>query len=144
MAIYLDIIHCEEDEQIREAFAVMRQLRPHLEEDVFIEQVRRQMQAGYRLAAARLAGATVGVMGYRFIEDLAWGLTLYVDDLVVDENQRSRGVGEGFMKFAENESSRRNCETIRLCSGLQREDAHRFYERVGFEKTSYSFINKLN
>lgn len=144
MALLLDIIHCEDDDQIRAGFPIMRQLRPHLEEDAFCQQVRRQMQAGYRLAAARLEGEIVGVMGYRFNEDLAWGKTLYIDDLVVDENQRSRGIGDAFIKFAEQESARRNCETLRLCSGLEKESAHQFYQRVGMKKSSFAFVKKLN
>ena len=73
MTILLEITHCDEEEQIRAAFSIMRQLRPHLEEEAFIGQVRRQMLAGYRLASADIDGETVGVMGYRFHEDLAWG-----------------------------------------------------------------------
>ncbi|MBT3992049.1 MAG: GNAT family N-acetyltransferase [Rhodospirillaceae bacterium] len=144
MTTFLDIIHCDEDEQIRASFPIMRQLRPHLEEQDFVEQVRRQMLAGYRIASAEIDGEIVGVMGYRFSEDLAWGKTLYIDDLVVDEGQRSRGVGEAFMQFAESQCKRRNCETLRLCSGLEKEAAHRFYERIGMEKASFSFVKKLS
>jgi GNAT superfamily N-acetyltransferase len=144
MTIFLDINHCEDDDQIEAAFPIMHQLRPHLEEAAFQEQIRRQMQAGYRLASAQIDGETVGVMGYRFNEDLAWGKTLYIDDLVVDESHRNRGVGEAFMKFAENECKRRNCKTLRLCSGLEKESAHRFYERIGMEKSSFAFVKKFD
>ncbi len=143
MTVFLDIIHCDEDAQIRAAYSVMRQLRSHLDEEAFFEQVRRQMLAGYRLASADIDGETVGVMGYRFLEDLAWGLTLYVDDLVVDASQRNRGIGEAFMDFAENECSRRGCETMRLSSGLEKESAHRFYQRIGMAKRSFSFVKKF-
>jgi len=67
---------------------MMEQLRPHLDEADFFKQIRRRMQSGYRLVAAHLGDEIVGVIGYRFVEDLAWGHTLYVADLVVDENHR--------------------------------------------------------
>ena len=134
---------CEEDEQITAAYPIMEQLRPHLDEAEFFDKVRKQMQSGYRLVAANITDEVVGVMGYRFVEDLAHGRTLYVDDLVVDENHRSQGIGEALMKVAELEAERRNCETLRLCSGLQREFAHRFYERFDMEKKAYSFVKKL-
>ena len=72
------------------------------------------------------------------------GVTLYIDDLVVDADQRSRGIGEAFMSFAENEAGRRNCETLRLCSGLEKESAHRFYQRIGLDKRSFAFVKKFN
>ena len=134
---------CEEDDQILAAFPIMAQLRPHLEEAEFYEQIRRLMQSGYRLVSANIDDEVVGVMGYRFLEDLARGRTLYVDDLVVDEGHRSQGIGESLMKVAELEAERRNCETLRLCSNLSREPAHRFYEGIGMEKSSYTFVKKL-
>ncbi len=134
---------CEDDDQITAAYPIMEQLRPHLDEADFLEQIRRQMQSGYRQVAAHLGDEIVGVIGYRFAEDLAWGRTLYVDDLVVDENHRGQGVGEALMKGGEMEAERRDCQTLRLCSGLTREQAHRFYEGIDMDKTSYSFVKKL-
>ncbi len=134
---------CEDDDQIMAAFPIMAQLRPHLKYAEFFENIRKQMQSGFRLVAATVENEVVGVMGYRFVEDLAHGRTLYVDDLVVNEDNRSQGIGEALMKVAELEAERRDCETLRLCSGLQRESAHRFYERFDMEKKAYSFVKKL-
>ncbi len=135
---------CEEDSEVMAAFQIMRQLRPHLEEIDFVDRVRRQKQSGYSLVAAYIEGEVAGVVGYRFVEDLAWARTIYVDDLVVDEGRRRQGVGETLMKYVERECERRKCDSLRLSSGLAREDAHRFYERLGMEKFSYAFIKKLN
>jgi GNAT superfamily N-acetyltransferase len=35
------------------------------------------------------------------------------------------------------------CEHLVLSSGLQREDAHRFYEKEGFAKKSYLFVRAI-
>ena len=61
---------CEDDDQITAVYPIMEQLRSHLDE-AFFEQIRRQMQSGYRLAAAHLGDEIVSVIGYRFVEDLA-------------------------------------------------------------------------
>tara|TARA_B100000315_G_scaffold256320_1_gene301965 strand:- start:4639 stop:5073 length:435 start_codon:yes stop_codon:yes gene_type:complete len=143
MANSVIIKFCEDDDQITAAYPIMAQLRPHLDEAEFFAQIRRLMQSGYRMVSANIGDEVVGVMGYRFLEDLARGRTLYVDDLVVNESNRDQGIGESLMKVAEMEAERRDCETLRLCSGLQREPAHRFYEGIGMEKSSYAFVKKL-
>ncbi|MGI8649738.1 MAG: GNAT family N-acetyltransferase, partial [Rubrobacter sp.] len=73
--------------EVRAAYPVMQQLRPHLSEEEFVAAVRRMRSAGYRLATAyeaaeTSAGTPVGVAGFRVQEFLAHGKHLYVDDLV--------------------------------------------------------------
>ncbi|MBS0626721.1 MAG: hypothetical protein JSS09_00740 [Verrucomicrobia bacterium] len=61
-------------EQIRSCYIVMRQLRPHLtEERSFIEQVQRQLAEGYTLASWLEKGEIRALIGFRFLEFLAWG-----------------------------------------------------------------------
>src|SRR5437764_5399175 len=84
----------ESDEDIRRCFAVMRQLRLDLIESEFVPRVRRQGQAGYRIAFVEDDGRVTAVAGYRYLESLSSGKFLYVDDLVTDENQRSKNYGK--------------------------------------------------
>ena len=62
------------EEQIRFCYQVMRQLRPHLvDEQKFVEQVRRQIQEGYHLAYLLVKSEVKALAGFRFLEFLAWG-----------------------------------------------------------------------
>ena len=99
---------------------------------------------GYRLVAAvDEAGVTVGVAGFRTFEMLYCGAILSIDDLVVDAGTRSRGCGTMLLDWLKAEALRQGCGQIHLDSGLQRTDAHRFYEREGFEKTATHFACTL-
>lgn len=70
------------EEQIRSCHGVMQQLRSHLtEERAFIEQVQRQMVEGYHLVYCEDKGNVRALAGFRFLEFLAWGKVLYIDDL---------------------------------------------------------------
>ncbi len=75
----------ESDFKILGCFPVMSQLRPHLEQAKFIEQVRYQMKEGYQLAFLELEEQAMAVAGFRISTCLASGKFLYIDDLVVDE-----------------------------------------------------------
>jgi GNAT superfamily N-acetyltransferase len=81
----------------------------------------------------------VAVAGYRFMEMLYAGKTLYVDDLNTDDTRRSRGHGKMLMDWLKNEAKSRGCVQLQLDSGVQREQTHRFYFREGLTINCYHF-----
>ncbi|MDH5528055.1 MAG: GNAT family N-acetyltransferase [Nitrospirota bacterium] len=133
------IRNAETDSAIARCFSVLHQLRPHLEADSFVPRVRRQMERGYRMAFVEVSGEVVAVAGYRVADNLAWGRFLYVDDLVTDSGHRSRGYGGHLLERLADIARTAGCEQLHLDSGLQRVDAHRFYEAHHMENTGYHF-----
>jgi GNAT superfamily N-acetyltransferase len=135
----------DSDADLRRCHAVMRQLRPHFEqEEAFIAQVRRQMaQERWRLAFVEDGDEVVAVAGFRLLECLATGKTLYVDDLVTREDLRSKGHGETLMRWLETHARKLGCQTFSLDSGTQRTGAHKFYFRMGMTIPSFHFAKKL-
>lgn len=55
--------------------------------------------------------------------------------LVVDESQRSRGVGRALVEEAERWAHAHGCHRIVVTTALQRTGAHAFYERIGYRHT---------
>jgi GNAT superfamily N-acetyltransferase len=126
----------------------MAHLRPHLLAVEFVARVKAQRAQGYRLAyledgSLEGGGAVVAVAGFRVMEMLATGRTLYVDDLVTDEARRSRGYGKAMMDWLEAYAREAGCETFSLDSGTHRQEAHAFYFREGLRVTSFHFAKKL-
>jgi GNAT superfamily N-acetyltransferase len=127
------------DDEVRRSFNVMRQLRPHLGEDEYVERVRAQRLAGYRLAAVQEAQQVLAVAGFRIIEMLVQGRHLYVDDLMTDETRRSKGHGRLLFDWLMDEARRHGCATLELDSGVQRARAHAFYFAKRMHISSYHF-----
>ncbi|MCC5652455.1 GNAT family N-acetyltransferase [Nostoc sp. XA013] len=117
----------------------MSQLRPHLKQARFIEQVRYQMKEGYQLAFLELEGQAVAVAGFRISTCLASGKFLYIDDLIVDELKRSQGYGQQLFQWLIEYAKNHNCEHLSLDSGVQRFAAHRFYLMERMNITSHHF-----
>lgn len=138
------ILQPETDEQILSTHEVMRQLRPHLSADDYLQRVRRMMTTdGYRLAAATEDGGVRAVAGYRYMEMLYCGRILYVDDLVTDDATRSRGFGKQLLDWLYAQARAHGCEQFHLDSGVQRARAHRFYFREGLTVTAFHFAGPV-
>lgn len=127
------------DAEIAACLPIMRELRPQLTPEDFVARIRRQEQTGYRLACVDESVGVVAVAGFRVCENLAWGRFLYVDDLVTGSAYRSRGHGARLLTWLRDRAAQEGCAQLHLDSGMQRKDAHRFYEREGLPATSLHF-----
>jgi GNAT superfamily N-acetyltransferase len=118
------------DEEIESCYDVMSQLRPHIKREDFLARVKRQMDSfDYKLAYLEYAGEIKAVAGIRISEWLHGGKYLEIDDLVAKEGERSSGYGGQLFDWAVEVARSENCAHLRLLSGVQRFDAHRFYLR---------------
>ncbi|MFI6941587.1 GNAT family N-acetyltransferase [Streptomyces sp. NPDC050418] len=108
----------------------------------------------YRTAFERLAGdphqhvmvavrgdEVVGTLQLTVIPGLSRrGATRSVIEGVrVHSGERGSGLGTRFIEWAVDESRRQGCQLVQLTSDATRTDAHRFYERLGFEPSHVGF-----
>jgi ribosomal protein S18 acetylase RimI-like enzyme len=64
------------------------------------------------------------------------GLTrAQIESVRVDSSVRGRKLGELMIQDAIERARKRGCGVVQLTTDKAREDAHRFYERLGFEAT---------
>lgn len=130
----------ETDADILRCFPVMAELRPHLIEADFVRRVRRMQPSGYQLAFLEDDTASVrSVAGFRQMDLLFSGKTLYVDDLVTDAASRSKGYGDQLFDWLVARARAEHCAEFSLDSGIQRVDAHRFYLRKRMKISSFHF-----
>ena len=62
------------------------------------------------------------------------GLRAIIEDVVVDESQRGRGIGELLTRAALDIAEHEGVRTVDLTTRPSREAANRLYQRVGFTK----------
>lgn len=111
------------------------------------EQARRIFEAltadpDHAIFVAESGAGVVGTFALIFLGGLAHGARSHaiVEDVVVATEARGQGIGEAMMRFAMQRCAERRCYKLALSSHLRREEAHRFYERLGFAKHGYSFL----
>lgn len=135
-------------EDFLKAFPIVQQLRPNLDELVYLNLIKDMQKEGYRMFA--LCDAVIdtekiiAVIGVIQLTNLAYGKHLWVHDLVTDASHRSKGYGEVLLSFINNLAKENGCAVVALSSGFQRIGAHKFYEeKMRFDKTSYVFRKQL-
>ena len=131
--------------ELAEAYPVMVELRDHLDKAEYLRRVTLMRDEGYRLLALRDdAGQIVALTGFKIFTTLYAGHTLHIYDLVTASAARSQGYGKAIMEHIYTLGRDNNCDAVTLDSGLQRLDAHRFYEtKAEIHKMGYAFRKDL-
>ena len=127
---------------LERAEGVHRALRTALPAD-YRRKMERVFAGGGRMIIAAERDAVHGLAVWRVLENTAVGVHLYVDDLVTDAAQRSRGVGHALMQWLEERGRQLSCVALVLDSGTQRTRAHRFYFREGLAVVCFNFSKDL-
>jgi len=87
---------------------------------------------GTVIFVARLDGRIVGSLTFVTFR-IPTGMKAWIEDVVVDESVRGRGVGELLNRAALGEARRRSIDSVSLTSRPSRDAANRLYQRIGFE-----------
>ncbi|GAB2606064.1 GNAT family N-acetyltransferase [Spirosoma areae] len=133
------------DANIRRCLPAMLALRSHLTPDQAFEQIRfQQANEGFVLAFIDEGDETKpapGVVGYRTLNFLYSGKTIYIDDLSTLPDARGKGYASTLLNFVIEQARQTGCQCVSLDSGQNpaRYDAHRLYLNKGFNITSHHF-----
>ncbi len=90
---------------------------------------------GTRLLVARLGedGPLVGSLTLVLFR-IPTGVRAWIEDVVVDESARGRGVGDVLSRTALETAAAAGARTVDLTSRPSRQAANRLYQRLGFER----------
>ena len=87
------------------------------------------------LLAARAEGEIVGLLALAMFP-IPTGLRAWIEDVIVDEAARGKGIGEALTREALSLAQAAGARTVDLTSRPSRAAAGRLYERVGFATRS--------
>lgn len=141
------IQYCTDEADILKTYPVLKELRPGLSLENYPALIDTLKKEGARLIAAfNQNRVCLGVAIYRIhtLTFLNGQKEIYIDDLVVSEMARSQGIGKILMDWLKNEAKALGCVSLSLDSANHRVNAHRFYEREGFEKLITHFRHSVH
>ncbi|MFL1431674.1 MULTISPECIES: GNAT family N-acetyltransferase [unclassified Nocardiopsis] len=98
------------------------------------------------LAVLRRGDRVVGTLQLTFIPGLSrqGSLRAQVEAVRVHDGERGTGLGTALMEWVERAARARGAVLVQLTSDRAREDAHRFYERLGYTPSHLGFKKRLD
>ncbi|MEQ8306026.1 MAG: GNAT family N-acetyltransferase [Hoeflea sp.] len=106
-----------------------------------------------RIAASPNDGLFVALIGQEvvgtFQTTLITSLTgrgatnLTIEAVHTRHDRRGRGIGAAMLRHVIEQGRANGVRLVQLMSNATREDAHRFYERLGFSRSHYGFKMKM-
>jgi ribosomal protein S18 acetylase RimI-like enzyme len=98
----------------------------------------------YKTFVATMDGYVCGMIGTltspSYEHNDAGGRILAV---VTSSGARRRGIGRALIAAAEKDFVQKGIRRVALDTRLTREDAHRFYESLGYERNGWRFVKQL-
>jgi ribosomal protein S18 acetylase RimI-like enzyme len=104
-----------------------------------------QRDANQRLLVLEADGELMGSLVLVIVPNLThrgkpWAT---IENVVIDERARGSGLGRRMIQYAIEQAKAAGCYKVALTSHKDREDAHRFYESLGFVSTHEAYRIQL-
>ena len=141
------IIHKCKEGDFEQVLRLLAQLWPEkvLNEkelrQVFIRGLKSNLQ---HYVCARIETNVIGFASLTIKNNL-WqqGYIGHIDELIVDKQHRSRGIGNKLLSHITKLAKKKCCRCIELDSAFERKAAHKFYEHNGFNNRGFVFSKEI-
>jgi Predicted acetyltransferase len=91
--------------------------------------------SNHELIVAERNREVIGTLHLMFLPSISFQgrLRAQVESVRIDKRFQSQGIGSEMMKWVMERATQRGAHAVQLTTHKSRVDAHRFYERLGFE-----------
>lgn len=127
------------DAEIESCFEVVKALRPHIEKEVFVRQIREMMQETYQMIYICEEDKPVAFAGFRDMQMLYCGKIIYIDDLSTLPECRGKGYAGKLLDHIHQLAKETGKAAVHLDSGHHRHDAHRLYLTKRYRMIGHHF-----
>jgi len=124
-------------------YEVLSQLRPTLSFKEFDDLVYDMRHMDYKMIGLFQRDRLITFAGVAVQTNFYHKRHLYIFDLVTDSQFRGENFGKEMLEYLEVYAKTAMCENVVLSSNFERERAHKFYEKRGFNKKSFLFLKQL-
>lgn len=122
---------------------LIQQLSPSVTAENYTVMLDDMLAHGYRMLLVMEGKECLGLSGFWVSTKIYSGRYLEMDNVVVADGHRSRGIGKLMCDFLTELALREGCRMLMLDAYLENAKAHAFYEREGFAKRGYHFLKKI-
>jgi ribosomal protein S18 acetylase RimI-like enzyme len=124
-------------------YGLIKQLQPDLKKEHYEKNLKHMLEFNYRMVVLEDNGKVIALSGIWVESKLYCGKYIEMDNVVVDENYRNKGIGKILTDEVIKIGKQENCNVAMLDAYLENTGAHSFYEREGFIKKGFHFVRKI-
>jgi GNAT superfamily N-acetyltransferase len=96
------------------------------------------------ILVATIGSEIVGLLSYVMLYRLNQRFReFWIPELVVSKEYRNQGIGKLLIHKCESIARKKHCYRMRLESGTDRIQSHRFYKKIGFKRTALTFAKRI-
>jgi GNAT superfamily N-acetyltransferase len=130
-------------EEMLEHLSVLNDLYPALTFEEYARDLDNMLPHNYGQVAVFDGEACVGISGFWIGTKLWCGKYLELDNIVVKNEYRSKGVGQLIFDYLAIKAKEQECTMMALDSYTTNYKAHKFFYNNGFAPRGFHFINVL-
>lgn len=124
-------------------YPLVRQINPGLRKPAFLRLLKDMLPLGYRCLGAFDGKKLVGACGIWTASRFWCGPFMEMDNLVVDQDYRNKGVGKRLTDWVEKDARKRGCAIVMADSYSHNTASHRFYFRENYIIKGFCFVKEL-
>ncbi len=130
-------------EEMMEQFPLIQQLYPDYSTEKYHDLLSAMLPNNYKQLIVVANGITIGLAGFWIGTKLWSGKYLELDNVVVHEDFRSKGIGSIMTDYLNQKAMDEQCNMIVLDAFSTNFGAHKFYMNHGFVPKGFHFIKFL-
>lgn len=130
-------------DQIETILPLIEQLNPTTAREVLQSRLSEMAGLNYHCVGAFDGDRLIGVTGYWIGVRLYCGRYVDLDNVIVDEEYRSSGIGKKIVAWIEDRARELGCQVAMLDCYVIKSEAHKFYFREGYSILGFHFIKNL-
>ncbi len=140
---HIEIKEIKSEAGMMQQFPLLKQSNPNLQKEDCREMFPEMIKRGYRMIGAFDGQDCVGISGFWVGTKIWCGKYIEPDNVVVDTNYRSAGIGKMLMDWITLEGKKLGCKTSILDSYVSNDKSHRFYFREGYIIKGFHFYKEF-
>lgn len=130
-------------EEMLPQFDLVKQLNSNYTPQFYAGLLPLMIRNNYKQALCFTGAKLAGVCGFWINAKFYSGKYVELDNVIIDEAYRSRGIGDELCRFVLKIAKEEGCNMAMLDAYIENDDAHRFYERMGFYKRGFHMLCRL-
>lgn len=131
-------------EEMLQYLSVLNELYPSLTAVAYETELTDMLKHNYGQVGVFDGEECIGISGFWLGNKLWCGKYLELDNIVVSNKHRSRGVGKLLFDFLNQKAIEENCTMLSLDSYTTNYKAHKMFYNEGFAPRGFHFIKILN